>query len=134
LEFLGDAEWYIGIKFDWKKDDAGNVSCELSQEGYAAAILEEMGLSAANKSPLMTPFRSGFPIDAIPHVEMSVEDRATLVAKMQSWLGMMNGFNNVSILIFLLFFCCLLPTCTVPVLVILRRLVMLDATFFLLRI
>jgi hypothetical protein len=38
VEFLGDAEWYIGIKFDWKKDDAGNVSCQLSQEGYAAPL------------------------------------------------------------------------------------------------
>jgi hypothetical protein len=62
----------------------------LSQEGYAAAIVEEMGLSAANKSPLMTPFRSGLPIDANPHVEMSPEDRAPLISKMQCWMGMLN--------------------------------------------
>jgi len=33
-----------------------------------------MGLSAANKSPLMTPFCFGLPVYAIPHVEMSAED------------------------------------------------------------
>jgi hypothetical protein len=69
VDFLGDAEWYIGIKFDWKKDDNGSVSCRLSQEGYAAAIVD------------------GFPIDANPHVEMSQEDRAPLISKIQCWLG-----------------------------------------------
>ena len=59
----------------------------LSQEGYAAAIVDEMGLSSANKSPLMMPLHSGFPIDAIPHVEMSQEDRAPLISKIQCWLG-----------------------------------------------
>jgi hypothetical protein len=87
VDFLGDAEWYIGIKFDWKKDDNGSVSCRLSQEGYAAAIVDEMGLSSTNKSPLMMPLHSGFPIDANPHVEMSQEDRAPLISKIQCWLG-----------------------------------------------
>jgi hypothetical protein len=56
VEFLGDAEWYIGIKFDWNKASDGSISCRLSQEGYAAAIVEDMGLSATNKSPLMPLF------------------------------------------------------------------------------
>jgi len=66
VEFLGDAEWYIGIKFDWHRFLDGTITCRLSQEGYASAIVEEMGLSSANKCPMMTPFRSGFPIDTIP--------------------------------------------------------------------
>jgi hypothetical protein len=49
-----------------------------------------MGLSNANKTPLMTPFRSGLPVDTIPHVDMSPEARAPLISKMQSWLGMIN--------------------------------------------
>ncbi len=56
VEFLGDAEWYIGIKFDWHKFPDGTISCRLSQEGYTAAIVKEMGLTHANKGPLMTPF------------------------------------------------------------------------------
>jgi hypothetical protein len=46
-------------------------TCRLSQEGYAAAIVDEMGLSNANKSPMMTPFHSGLPVDTIPHVDVS---------------------------------------------------------------
>jgi hypothetical protein len=52
--------------------------------------LKKEGFKLDNKSPLMTPFRSGFPIDTIPSIEMSPEDRAPLIAKMQSWLGMLN--------------------------------------------
>jgi hypothetical protein len=94
VEFLGDAEWYIGIKFDWHRSSDGTISCRMSQEGYAAAIVEEMGLSSANKCLMMTPFRSGLPIDTIPHVEMSPEERAPLIAKMQCWMGMINWLQQ----------------------------------------
>jgi len=90
VDFMGEAEWFLGMKFDWSHSSDGNVHCRLSQEGYAATIVKEMGLTNSNKAPLMTPYRSGLPIDTIPHVEMSAEERAPLVAKMQSWLGMMN--------------------------------------------
>jgi hypothetical protein len=38
----------------------------------------------------MTPFWSGLPVDAIPEIDMTSEDRAPLITKMQSWLGMKN--------------------------------------------
>jgi hypothetical protein len=41
----------------------------------------------------MTPFRSGYPVDAVPLREMSVEDRAPLIAKMRSWCGMLNWIS-----------------------------------------
>jgi hypothetical protein len=43
------------MKFDWATSSDGYITCRISKEGYAAAIVEEMGLSAANKSPLITP-------------------------------------------------------------------------------
>ncbi len=90
VDFLGDAEWFLGMKFDWSHSSNGDVHCRLSQEGYAATIVDEMGLSGANKNPLMTPFRSGLLVDAIPEIDMTSEDRAPLIVKMQSWLGMIN--------------------------------------------
>jgi hypothetical protein len=68
VDFLGDAEWYLGIKFDWNTSSDGSVTCQISQEGYAAAIVEKMGQSNANKTPL---------------IDMTMEDRAPLTAKMQ---------------------------------------------------
>jgi hypothetical protein len=94
VEFLGDAECYIGIKFDWNRSSYGSLSYRSSQEGFAAAIVEEMGLLMANKSPLMTPFHSGFPIDTNPHVDMSPEDRAPLISKMECWMGMLNWLQQ----------------------------------------
>jgi len=90
VDFLGEAEWFLGMKFDWVHSSNGSIQCRISQEGNAAAIVDEMGLSQANKSPLMTPFHSGFPVDTIPLVDMSSEDCAPLTAKMQSWLGVIN--------------------------------------------
>jgi hypothetical protein len=90
IYFSLDAEWFLGMKFDWSHLQDGSISCRISQEGYASTIANEMGLSSANKNPLMTPFRSGLPVDAIPTIDMSPEARAPLVAKMQSWLGMIN--------------------------------------------
>jgi hypothetical protein len=78
------------MKFDWSHSKDGTISCRISQEGYAATIANEMGLSTANKSPLMTPFRSGFPVDTIPHIDMPPGQRAPLIKTMQSWLGMIN--------------------------------------------
>jgi len=52
-----------------------------------------MGLTDAAVSPRMTPFRSGFPVDAVPDKEMSDVDRAPLIAKMRSWCGMLNWLS-----------------------------------------
>jgi hypothetical protein len=90
VEFLGEAEWFLGMKFDWSHLNDGSVQCRISQEGYTATIAREMGLTTANKNPLMTPFRSGLPVDTIPSEDMSPETRAPLITKMQSWLGMIN--------------------------------------------
>jgi hypothetical protein len=94
VDFMGEAEFFLGLKFDWIRGDDGHVDCRISQEAYANSVVEEMGLSNANTSPLMTPFRSGFPVDTIPTVDMSDADRAPLIAKMQSWLGMINWLTQ----------------------------------------
>jgi hypothetical protein len=81
VDFLGDTEWYLGMKIDWSTLSNGSVNCRISQEGYAATIVEEIGLSHANKSSLSTPYRSGLPVDTIPSIGMSSEDHAKLTAK-----------------------------------------------------
>jgi hypothetical protein len=122
VDFLGDAEWFLGMKFDWTQQQDGNVVCRISQEGYAATIANELGLSSANKNPLMTPFRSGLPIDAIPKVDMSPEERAPLIAKMQSWLGMINWLQMCTHPVLATIYPSSLCTCTLLVQDILRRL------------
>jgi hypothetical protein len=43
--------------------------------------MSELGLTHANTCPMMTPFRSGFPLDTIPHIDLSDTDRAPIVDK-----------------------------------------------------
>ncbi len=72
------------------KRNTSNYITLLVNAAYAHTIVHELGLSQANVSPLMTPFRSGLPVDAIPKVELTSEARTLVIAKMQCWLGMIN--------------------------------------------
>jgi hypothetical protein len=96
VDFMGAAEWFVGIKFDWSYSSDGHVDCRLSQEAYVHVIVESMGLTDASVSPKMTPFRSGYPIDAIPSRDMTSEERAPLIAKMRSWCGIFNWLSQVT--------------------------------------
>jgi hypothetical protein len=90
---MGDAEWFIGIKFDWSVSLSGAFDCRLSQEACANVIMEALSLTECSVSPLASPFRSGFPVDAVPHCEMSSADHDPLIAKMRSWCGMLNWLS-----------------------------------------
>ena len=87
VDFMGDTEWFLGIKFDWTYRPNGSVDCFLSQAAYTESIVESMNLTMANTSPKMTPYRSGLPIDAIPHQEMSDEKREKLRSIYRSYIG-----------------------------------------------
>ena len=92
-DFMGDAEFFLGIKFDWVFSPDGHLDCRLSQEAYANVIVDAMGLADASVSPKMTPFRSGCPIDTIPRKDMSDEQRLPLIARLRSWCGMLNWLS-----------------------------------------
>ena len=51
VEFMGNAEWFLGTKFNWSVDHSGLVNCQLSQEAYANEIVQRMGLQDAAVSP-----------------------------------------------------------------------------------
>ena len=68
---MGQVNYFIGILFDWKQHQDGNVSIHLSQEAYANEIVNTMGLSDAVPSMTMTPYHSGLPINAIPSIDVS---------------------------------------------------------------
>jgi hypothetical protein len=93
VDFMGDAEFFLGIKFDWVFSSDGHLDCRLSQEAYSQLIVDAMGLSDCSVSPKMTPFRSGYPIDMIPCKEMSIETRAPLITRLRCWCGMLNWLS-----------------------------------------
>jgi hypothetical protein len=91
---MGDVDYYLGICFNWRRESDGHVSVHMSQEGYANAFIDEMGLQNAVTSPKMTPYRSGLPIDSLPkQPNISKTDNETLRSKFRSFMGMLNWLS-----------------------------------------
>jgi hypothetical protein len=94
VDFMGDVDYYLGICFNWRRESDGHVSVHMSQEGYANAFIDEMGLQNAVTSPKMTPYRSGLPIDSLPkQPNVSKTDNETLRSKFRSFMGMLNWLS-----------------------------------------
>jgi hypothetical protein len=51
-------------------------------------------LSCATIPPMMTFFWSSLPVDAIPHINMSPDDHAPLIAEMQTWMGVLHWLQQ----------------------------------------
>jgi hypothetical protein len=95
VDFMGEADYYLGTHFDWQRDSDGHITCHLSQEGYAHMLVDAMGLQNAVSSPKMTPYRSGLPIDTLSTHDSSLSDaqQETLRHKYRSYLGMLNWLS-----------------------------------------
>ena len=90
VKFLGQADWYLGMRLDWSTDTEGNPTCFVSQDAYIQHIITTMKLHSANTNSNMTPYRSGYPIDTIPQHNYSEEDQKKLTKLYQSFVGMLN--------------------------------------------
>ena len=44
VDFLGDASWFLGQRYDWQTDPNGNVSCHVSQQAFVKQMLEQFKL------------------------------------------------------------------------------------------
>lgn len=75
VDFMGDVEWFLGIHFTWKQHLDGHLSVHMNQAGFAANLVERFGYHKRAPSPLATPYRSGWPIDAIPPSTRDDDDR-----------------------------------------------------------
>jgi hypothetical protein len=85
VDFMGEAEYYLGTHFEWQRDPEGHITCHMSQDGYANMFVDAMGLQDAVTSPKMTPYRSGLPINTL----LSEIPRENLRLKYRSYLGML---------------------------------------------
>ena len=72
---MGTVEWFLGIHFSWKRSSDSHLDVHMNQAGYAANLVERFGYHHRLPSPLATPYRSGFPVDAVPPSTRDDEDR-----------------------------------------------------------
>ena len=44
VDFMGDASWFLGQRYDWHIDPNGKVSCHISQQAFVKQMLEQFKL------------------------------------------------------------------------------------------
>ena len=63
---MGDANFSLGLSFEWNRRHDGHLSVHISQQEFYEHTAYLFGLEDCNRVPLMTPYRLGCPIDSIP--------------------------------------------------------------------
>ena len=85
VDFMGAVSWYLGVHYEWSRTKDGRLSAHLSQEAHVHKLLEKE--QPLNCIPATTPYRSGTPIDRLPHNGVSPDRKHALVKRCQSVLG-----------------------------------------------
>ena len=66
VDFMGDADYFFGTAFTWKRLPDEHISVHLCQSAFTEYTATRFGIDDMNQVPNMSPYRSGYPIDAIP--------------------------------------------------------------------
>jgi deoxyuridine 5'-triphosphate nucleotidohydrolase len=85
VDFMGDISHFLGIKFKWKQHADGNITTHMSQQAFSENLISEHGLQDAN--PTTTPYRTGHPVDSVPHVKLSTQERQRLCQELRTIVG-----------------------------------------------
>ena len=96
VKFMGQVSHFLGIEFNCMFHDDGNLSVTLTLQSFAENLIDSLHFDFIQPSIYTTPYRSGFPVDAIPHVEMSSPDRDVLRLLYQSIVGSLNWFAHTT--------------------------------------
>ena len=86
VDLMGRVSHFLGIRFQWRVTN-DNVAVHLSQQAFAEALINQCGLSTESATTKPTPYRSGHPVDSVPHISMSTSDRDNVRKQLQSLVG-----------------------------------------------
>jgi hypothetical protein len=65
VDFMGDVDYFLGTAFTWKRHPNDHLSVHLCQSAFTEFTAHRFGMDKYNRTPNMTPYRSGLPIDSI---------------------------------------------------------------------
>ena len=85
VDFMGEVTHFLGIKFKWVEQPNGHLTVHLSQQAFAEQLITNNNLNDAN--PTKTPYRSGHPVDSVPHSKLSTNERQRLSTELKSITG-----------------------------------------------
>jgi len=96
VDFMGQVSLFLGIEFSWIHHQDGHLTVHLTQQSFAETLIESMGLDDVGLSTFLSPYRSGLPIDSVPHESMTSSDRDTLRLAYQSLVGSLNWLAHTT--------------------------------------
>ena len=74
------------MKFEWS-GSGSNFKVHVHQEAFMSELISCHQLSDCNRPPRATPFKSGFPVNAIPPSALSDADHSTFTLPYQQFMG-----------------------------------------------
>jgi hypothetical protein len=86
-DFNGQIGYFLGINFECKKDENGEVTIHMGQEAFIDNLCQMANLDNDNVTSVPTPYRSGYPTDSIPYIPTNPVDQAQLIHQMQVYIG-----------------------------------------------
>ena len=86
-DFNGRIGYFLGINFSTIQHDNGNISIHLSQEAFIENLVQLAQLDDEAVNTAVTPYRSGYPVDAIPTPPSSSSEYAKNTHLMQVLVG-----------------------------------------------
>jgi hypothetical protein len=94
--FMGQVSYFLGIEFSWTHHADGEFTVTLTQQFSAKTLIDSIGLGSLSTSTYSFPYRSGFPIDSIPHEDMPAVQRDSLCLQYQSLVGSLNWLAHTT--------------------------------------
>jgi hypothetical protein len=90
VDFMGDVDYFLGTAFTWKHLPGGHLSVHLCQSAFTEFTAHRFAIDRYNRTPHMTPYRSGLPIDSIPPPDPKDPDLKRRTKVYQSIVGCIN--------------------------------------------
>jgi Reverse transcriptase (RNA-dependent DNA polymerase). len=94
VDFNGPLHHFLGIKFTHTQHDDGNLTIHLSQEADVHQLLQDNNMHTSTTITKPTPYRSGHPVDSVPHAHITAQQRMDIEMKLQAILGSLNWLST----------------------------------------
>jgi len=86
VDFMGTVSHFLGIRFQYRETQ-NNLMVHLSQQAFSENLLQQAGLHHDSATTNPTPYRSGYPVDKVKHIDLPPKERKKLEAELRSYVG-----------------------------------------------
>ena len=93
VDWNGDIDYCLGIKFTNTAHPDGYVTITLTQEAFVEHLLKMTKLDDPATNSVKTPYRNGYPVDSIPKMPQSL-NQDKLIHYMQTLIGSLNWLST----------------------------------------